>query len=78
MPKLPQVSGKETIKALKKIGFVVLSQSGSHIKLRRILENRSTTLIIPNHKQLKKGTLKQGILQAIPLTVEEFQKLLKK
>lgn len=78
MPKIPQVSGKETIKALKKIGFVVLSQSGSHIKLRRILENRSTTLIIPNHKQLKKGTLKQGILQAIPLTVEEFQKLLKK
>lgn len=78
MPKIPQVSGKETIKALKKIGFVVLSQSGSHIKLRRMLENRSTTLIIPNHKQLKKGTLKQGILQAIPLTVEEFQNLLKK
>ncbi len=78
MPKIPQVSGKETIKALKKIGFVVVSQSGSHIKLRRMLENRSTTLIIPNHKQLKKGTLKQGILQAIPLTVEEFQKLLKK
>jgi len=35
MPKLPQVSGKETIKALQKIGFTVAGQKGSHVKLVR-------------------------------------------
>ncbi|MHB1507233.1 MAG: type II toxin-antitoxin system HicA family toxin [Cuniculiplasma sp.] len=33
MPKLPTVSGKKTIKALSKIGFVVLRQNGSHVFL---------------------------------------------
>ena len=36
MPKLKQLSGKDVIKILKKFGFEVHSQKGSHIKLRRI------------------------------------------
>ncbi|MBU1323343.1 type II toxin-antitoxin system HicA family toxin [Patescibacteria group bacterium] len=78
MPKLPSVSSTQTIKALKKIGFVVISQKGSHIKLRRILPTRKDTLTIPNHREIRKGTLKNGILKPINLSVEEFIRLLTK
>ena len=78
MPKLPQVSGSEVIKVLAKVGFKKVSQKGSHIKLQRKRSNIIQTIIIPNHKVLKKGTLRNGILKNIPLTVEDFLKLLKK
>lgn len=78
MPKLPQVSAKQTIKALEKIGFAKVSQKGSHIKLQKKLSDHTQTVIIPNHKNIRKGTLKNGILNTINLTVTEFIKLLKK
>lgn len=77
MPKLPQVSGKETIKALQKVGFEVVSQKGSHIKLVRKIGNITHKVIVPNHKQIKRGTLRSGILKSIDLSVDEFVKLLK-
>ncbi len=33
--KLPQISGKELIKILRKFGFVVTRQKGSHIRLEK-------------------------------------------
>jgi len=78
MPKLPQVSGREVIKALQKIDFKKVSQKGSHVKLLRRKSDFTQTIIIPNHKVIKKGTLRNGILKSIPLTVEEFLSLLKK
>ena len=74
MPKLPQVSGKEMVKVLKKIGFGVISQKGSHIKMRK----GTKTVIIPNHRRIKSGTLRNGILKTINLTPVELRKLLKK
>ena len=78
MPKLPQVSGKQTIKALRKIGFVRVSQKGSHIKLQRVFQNQKQIVTIPNHKSLKRGTLRNGILKPIGLTTKEFINLLRK
>jgi len=78
MPKLPQVSGKAVIKVLQKIGFRKVSQKGSHIKLQRVKSNLTDTVIVPNHKYLKKGTLRNGILKPINLSVDDFLKLLKK
>lgn len=78
MSKLPQVSGRETIKALTKIGFNVVSQKGSHVKLYRTVNNQKHTVIVPMQKIIKKGTLRNGILSAINLSVEDFVKLLKK
>ncbi len=74
MPKLPQVSSSELLKAFKKIGFEVISQKGSHIKIR---DNLNRTAIIPNHKSINKGTLKKGILNPLNISVEELIKLLK-
>ena len=78
MSKLPQVSGKDTIKALQKIGFVLNSQKGSHVKLVRLKNNQRQTVIIPMHKNIKKGTLRNGILKPINLRIDEFINLLKK
>lgn len=76
MPKPPRVSGKETIKALQKIGFVFSGQSGGHIKLVRQFGDGKQTVTVPMHKELKKGTLRNGILKAINLSVEDFRELL--
>ncbi|MDJ0580468.1 type II toxin-antitoxin system HicA family toxin [Crocosphaera sp.] len=73
MSKLPAISGKECIKALKKIDFLVYRQHGSHITLIR--ENPSTQVTIPNHRTIAKGTLRNIIRQA-GLTVDEFIDLL--
>ena len=78
MPKLPQVSGSQVIKTLRKIGFEKVSQKGSHIKLERRKKEFTQIIIVPNHKILKKGTLQNGILKNIPLAVDEFLDLLKK
>ena len=77
MPKLPVISAKELIKILLKIGFSKISQSGSHIKLRRVYFSKVQTVIVPNHKILKPGTLRNGILKAIDLSVDELIKLKK-
>jgi len=78
MPKLPQISGREVTKALRKNGFEKISQKGSHIKLERHKGNFTQIIIVPDHKIVKRGTLRNGILKPIPLKVEEFLSLLKK
>ncbi len=78
MPKLPQVSGKDAIKALQKIGFGVVGQRGSHVKLARISSDHKQTIIVPLQKIIKKGTLRNGIIKPTNLSVGDFIKLLKK
>lgn len=48
------ITSKEMIKKLKRYGFHIVSQNGSHVKLFNPETNR--TVIIPYHcKDLKKG-----------------------
>jgi len=78
MSKLPQVSGKETIRALQKIGFTIIHQRGSHIKLLRTTGRQKQVIIVPLQRVLKKGTLRNGIIKLINLAIVDFVKLLKK
>lgn len=73
MSKLPVVSGAQWVKALAKAGFVVYRQRGSHITLVRADPKAQT--IVPNHKELDRGTLRAIIRQA-GLSVDEFVALL--
>jgi predicted RNA binding protein YcfA (HicA-like mRNA interferase family) len=34
-PKLPQISGAETIRVLRRLGFIRVRQRGSHVILRK-------------------------------------------
>lgn len=72
MPKLPILSGAEVIKILEKgFGFEFVSQKGSHIKLRKVVDNQTITTVIPNHKELMTGTLR-GVLDLAKVSIEEF------
>ncbi|MFA6471924.1 MAG: type II toxin-antitoxin system HicA family toxin [Candidatus Latescibacterota bacterium] len=73
MNQFPIISGKECVKALCKAGFYFKRQHGSHIILRR--DNPFTQLVVPDHKELDKGTLRAIIRQA-DLSIDEFLKLL--
>tara|TARA_Y100000310_G_scaffold337552_1_gene424889 strand:- start:227 stop:445 length:219 start_codon:yes stop_codon:yes gene_type:complete len=68
--KLPQISGIELIKKLRKFGFVVIRQKGSHIRLEKNTKEKTIKITVPNHKLLKKGTL-HNILKASELNEEE-------
>ena len=67
MPKLPRVSGAEMVRALGRLGFTVARQRGSHIVMRR----GSSGCVVPNHRELKTGTL-SGVLKQAGVSVEDF------
>ncbi len=73
MSKLPLISGKECIKALGKASFYVLRQRGSHLILRR--DEPFAEVVVPNHQELDKGTLR-AIIRQVGLGVDEFIQLL--
>lgn len=66
-PSLPIISGAEAIRALQRLGFVVVRQRGSHIVLRR----GSQGCVVPNHREMKIGTL-SGVLKQAGVSVDEF------
>lgn len=76
MSNIPQISGKEVIKVLGKVGFQISRQKGSHIRLVRIQGGVKQLVTVPNHKVIRKGTLLNGILKPINLSLDEFKKLL--
>ena len=71
-PSLPIVSGREVVRALAKVGFLEVSQRGSHLKLRN---EKKRTVIVPLHRELARGTLR-SILRQADLTVDAFTELL--
>ncbi|MCB9805583.1 type II toxin-antitoxin system HicA family toxin [Candidatus Nomurabacteria bacterium] len=75
MPKLKSLDSKDIIKILESFSFEVISQKGSHIKLSRQTSLQKQVLTIPNHKNLKKGTVKAIFNQASKfVSSEELQK----
>jgi len=71
MPKLPHLSGAEIVRALQRLGFVVSRQRGSHIVMRR----GGSGCVIPNHREVKVGTL-AGVLRQAGISAEEFLSVL--
>jgi predicted RNA binding protein YcfA (HicA-like mRNA interferase family) len=57
LPKQPIISGEKLIKVMKKLGYTVIRQRGSHIMLRKISEAGEHNITIPNHPEIAKGTL---------------------
>jgi predicted RNA binding protein YcfA (HicA-like mRNA interferase family) len=51
------VSGKKLIKILTKLGYEIIRQKGSHIRLRKITKIGEHKITIPNHPELATGTL---------------------
>ena len=72
MSKLPVISAAEAIRAFERLGFTIVRQRGSHIVLRR----GSSGCVVPNHRELKVGTL-SGVLKQAGVSPDEFIKSLR-
>lgn len=72
-PKLPRISGEETIRILQRLGFVAIRQRGSHVvlKKRTSASKAEITCVVPLHRELAIGTLR-GILRQAQVTPEQF------
>ena len=67
MPSLPHLSGADVVPVLERLGFVVVRQRGSHIVLRR----GASGCVVPNHREVKLGTL-AGVLKQAGVSADEF------
>jgi predicted RNA binding protein YcfA (HicA-like mRNA interferase family) len=75
VPRLPSISGERLVKALKRAGFEVLRQKGSHVSLERKIGDKVFRTVVPQHPTLAKGTL-SDILKQSGLTADELRDLL--
>lgn len=72
MVKLKVLSGKDVCKILSVHGFTEVRRRGSHIVLQRALENTTITVPVPDHTELRTGTL-QSIIRQSGLPRSEFE-----
>ncbi len=71
MPKLPRISSREAIRALERLGFRPIRQTGSHVVMKKEIPDGEIGCVVPIHRELKIGTL-SGILKQAQVTPEEF------
>lgn len=71
--RLPVVSGEQLILALGQLGWVRVRQRGSHVRLRH--PQHPAPLVVPLHRELKRGTL-AGILRDADVDAAELRRLL--
>ena len=67
MPKLPRVSGQDVVDALRRLGFEIVRQRGSHVVMRRGQQG----CVIPLHAELKTGTF-AGLLRQAQVSADEL------
>jgi predicted RNA binding protein YcfA (HicA-like mRNA interferase family) len=72
-PHQPVVSGRRLVQALEADGWEVARQRGSHVRLRK--SGRRLALVVPLHRELKKGTV-AGILRDARLSTDDLRRLL--
>ncbi len=75
MSKVPSVNYDHVIRALRRDGWVVVRQKGSHIRLQKHTPDKTLKLTIPAHRPIKRSTLAH-ILKQAHLSVETFLELL--
>ncbi len=75
MSKVPSLNYQQVIKALRRDGWIVIRQRGSHIRLQKRLPNEMLKIIVPAHRPVKRSTLSH-ILKQARLSVSEFNDLL--
>lgn len=64
MGKLRVLSGRDVCSILVRKGFVEVRQRGSHIVMQKRTDAFTTTVIVPNHSELKAGTLMSIVRQS--------------
>ena len=71
MPKLPRISSREAIRALNRLGFEKVRQTGSHVVMKKDTDDGVIGCVVPVHQELRIGTL-NSILKQAQITPDEF------
>ena len=72
---LPVVSGREAIRVFQQLGYSIVRQRGSHIRMRHGTDPSRKPLTIPDHRTLKPGLLRHPMRDA-DVDPEEVRRLL--
>ena len=64
MARLRVLSGRETARILEQHGFVQVRQRGSHMEMQRRTDASTITVPVPDHRELRRGTLLSIICQS--------------
>lgn len=75
MTKVPSLNYEQVINALRRDGWVLIRQKGSHIRLQKRTYDEVLKITIPAHRPLKRSTLAH-ILKQARLSIAAFEKLL--
>jgi predicted RNA binding protein YcfA (HicA-like mRNA interferase family) len=76
VPKLRKVSGDTVVWILcNKMGFEIRGRSGSHVRLSKLTPEGKVGTVVPMHKELKIGTLRE-VLKLAKVDMGEFSKYL--
>jgi len=75
MTKVPSLNYDHVVRALRRDGWIVLRQRGSHIRLQKQTPSETLKLVVPAHRPIKRSTLSH-ILKEARLSVEQFRQLL--
>ena len=74
MTRLPILSGRKVIRALEQIGFEVVRQKGSHVRLKHE-DGRVVTVPVHAGQDISRGLLRK-ILRDAELTPQKLKDLL--
>jgi predicted RNA binding protein YcfA (HicA-like mRNA interferase family) len=72
MPKLRTLSGQEVCKIMSRYGFTQVRRKGSHIIMQKHEGETTITVPVPDHSELKIGTL-TGIIRQSGLPRSLFE-----
>ena len=72
MVKLRVLSGKEVCAVLRKAGFEQVRRRGSHIVMQKKIPQGTITVPVPDHNEIRIGTL-QSIIRQSGLSRGEFE-----
>lgn len=72
MGKLRVLSGREVCNILARHGFAEVRQRGSHIVMQKKLSDTTITVPVPNHTEIRLGTL-QSIIRQSAVPRSEFE-----
>ena len=67
--RLPALSGRDVVRAFERDDWQLVRQSGSHMIMTKA--GVAAVLSIPNHRELKRGTLR-GLVRKSGLSLQEF------
>jgi predicted RNA binding protein YcfA (HicA-like mRNA interferase family) len=64
LAKLRILSGRQVCQIIARHGFEEIRQRGSHIIMQKKIENSTITIPVPNHREIKAGTLMSIVRQS--------------